>query len=321
MRCARTRVLPDPAPATMSSGPPSWSTASRCWGLSPSSSSSASGARPPGADGPPSGPVPAAAASAHVGTPAALTRAAWALACVAASTCGSCRGSPMSRPSKRVLISGQPYVAGPTPPARRTAVDGTGGRDHHRGPGRPVAVAATGAAPPPAGRRGWSSGPGHGGDEGRAHDGPLEVVRSAADGTTVWAGGQDVDTLSKVASSGGARCGRGIPARVRSRRWWRASGVAATPHRHPSSWTAPGPVERSRATMTRPDAGRLAEVLPQPAPTAYRGGHGLAKGEVRGAGRPRRRRLRRAGLEPGAGVLRGPRRDQARPGELLPLGR
>ena len=37
MRLVSTRVLPDPAPATMSSGPPSCRTASRCCGLSPSS--------------------------------------------------------------------------------------------------------------------------------------------------------------------------------------------------------------------------------------------------------------------------------------------
>ena len=71
MRWASTRVLPEPAPATMSSGPPSCSTASRCCGLSPTSSSSGSA---PGrlAPGPPSGPSPAAAASAQVGTPAGV---------------------------------------------------------------------------------------------------------------------------------------------------------------------------------------------------------------------------------------------------------
>src|ERR1700687_1098953 len=33
MRCVSTRVLPEPAPARMSSGPFLWVTASRCWGL------------------------------------------------------------------------------------------------------------------------------------------------------------------------------------------------------------------------------------------------------------------------------------------------
>src|SRR3954447_13074838 len=33
MRCASTRVLPEPAPATMSSGEPACSTAARCCGL------------------------------------------------------------------------------------------------------------------------------------------------------------------------------------------------------------------------------------------------------------------------------------------------
>ena len=45
MRWVSTLVLPDPAPATMSSGPPSWSTASRCCGLRPRISASASGKR------------------------------------------------------------------------------------------------------------------------------------------------------------------------------------------------------------------------------------------------------------------------------------
>ena len=36
MRCVSTRVLPDPAPATMSSAWPRYSTASRCSGFSPS---------------------------------------------------------------------------------------------------------------------------------------------------------------------------------------------------------------------------------------------------------------------------------------------
>ena len=46
MRCASTRVLPDPAPATMSSGVPSWTTAARCCGLSPSSRRSSAPAAP-----------------------------------------------------------------------------------------------------------------------------------------------------------------------------------------------------------------------------------------------------------------------------------
>ncbi len=40
MRRVSTRVLPEPAPATTSNGAPSWTTASRCGSLSPSSSSS-----------------------------------------------------------------------------------------------------------------------------------------------------------------------------------------------------------------------------------------------------------------------------------------
>src|SRR5665213_568262 len=40
MRRVRTRVLPEPAPATMSSGPPSCTTAARCWGLRSARSSS-----------------------------------------------------------------------------------------------------------------------------------------------------------------------------------------------------------------------------------------------------------------------------------------
>ena len=38
MRWVSTRVLPDPAPATMSSGPPGWVTASAWTGLRPASS-------------------------------------------------------------------------------------------------------------------------------------------------------------------------------------------------------------------------------------------------------------------------------------------
>ncbi len=37
-RCVSTRVLPDPAPARMSSGPSTWVTALRCSGLRPASS-------------------------------------------------------------------------------------------------------------------------------------------------------------------------------------------------------------------------------------------------------------------------------------------
>src|SRR3954453_13676548 len=45
IRRASTRVLPDPAPATTSSGAPSWTTAARWGSLSPSSSSSRVGPR------------------------------------------------------------------------------------------------------------------------------------------------------------------------------------------------------------------------------------------------------------------------------------
>src|SRR5664280_3635871 len=75
IRCASTRVLPDPAPATINSGAPWWMTAARCWGLRPSRS--ASGARlftgsscrpaPSGGESPP--------ASTQVGTPRASTSA------------------------------------------------------------------------------------------------------------------------------------------------------------------------------------------------------------------------------------------------------
>ena len=44
MRCVSTRVLPEPAPATMSSGPSAWVTASGWTGFSPSSSGSSGGA-------------------------------------------------------------------------------------------------------------------------------------------------------------------------------------------------------------------------------------------------------------------------------------
>ena len=43
MRCVSTRVLPEPAPATMSSGPSVWVTASAWTGLSPSRSGSSGG--------------------------------------------------------------------------------------------------------------------------------------------------------------------------------------------------------------------------------------------------------------------------------------
>src|SRR5580704_10478107 len=36
IRWVSTRVLPEPAPATISSGPPAWTTAARCCGLRPS---------------------------------------------------------------------------------------------------------------------------------------------------------------------------------------------------------------------------------------------------------------------------------------------
>ena len=37
MRCVSTRVLPEPAPARMSRGPPGWATAACCSGFKPSS--------------------------------------------------------------------------------------------------------------------------------------------------------------------------------------------------------------------------------------------------------------------------------------------
>src|SRR6187401_2505218 len=44
IRCVSTRVLPDPAPAMISSGPSTWVTASRWTGFSPSRRSSSKGA-------------------------------------------------------------------------------------------------------------------------------------------------------------------------------------------------------------------------------------------------------------------------------------
>ena len=44
MRCVRTRVLPEPAPATTSSGPPVWVTASNWAGFRPASNPSECGA-------------------------------------------------------------------------------------------------------------------------------------------------------------------------------------------------------------------------------------------------------------------------------------
>ncbi|SKF62552.1 Uncharacterised protein [Mycobacteroides abscessus subsp. abscessus] len=43
MRRVSTRVLPDPAPATTSTGDPAWMTASRCGVLSPANNSAGSG--------------------------------------------------------------------------------------------------------------------------------------------------------------------------------------------------------------------------------------------------------------------------------------
>src|SRR3954471_19712576 len=48
-RWVRARFLPEPAPATMSNGPPEWTTAARCWGFKPSRSVAGSTAsRTPG---------------------------------------------------------------------------------------------------------------------------------------------------------------------------------------------------------------------------------------------------------------------------------
>jgi hypothetical protein len=47
IRRVSTRVLPEPAPATTSSGAPAWTTACRCGSLSPSSSVSGSDVRRP----------------------------------------------------------------------------------------------------------------------------------------------------------------------------------------------------------------------------------------------------------------------------------
>ena len=75
MRWVSTRVLPEPAPATISSGVPLWVTAARCGSLSPSSS--ASGSRPaPAVRGAPAvGPRQAPASGRRLG--AARPRRGW----------------------------------------------------------------------------------------------------------------------------------------------------------------------------------------------------------------------------------------------------
>src|SRR3954447_19711129 len=112
MRCASTRVLPEPAPATMSSGSPSWVTAARCCGFNPSSSASGSTGRPaPGRWPAPSGGSPPA--SAHVGTPREST----------SPPAGGEVRPGRGRSSKRVLISPSRVRAAPDSaflPSRRS---------------------------------------------------------------------------------------------------------------------------------------------------------------------------------------------------------
>src|SRR6476620_4173583 len=123
MRLVSTRVLPEPAPATMSRGLPSWSTASRCCGFRPRSSSSGSVCRAPG----PSGPSPAAAAAAHVGTPKASTAASRAASVDAV-------GRGKGRSSKSVLMLPQAYGAA------ATATSSPGARQHRCGRSRRMAA-------------------------------------------------------------------------------------------------------------------------------------------------------------------------------------
>src|SRR4051812_24457977 len=103
MRCVRTRVLPEPAPATMSNGPPAWTTAARCWGFRPSSSVAGSTAsRTPGRRFSPgsSGRANRASAGWFMSGPSLLPRSddtpvPFCLS-VSLGTSGTTRGGPMS---------------------------------------------------------------------------------------------------------------------------------------------------------------------------------------------------------------------------------
>ena len=138
MRWVSTRVLPEPAPATMSSGPPSCSTASRCCGLSPTSSCSGSapgarrgrpavGAQPGGGGLGPGG---------HTGRVDQRRVGAGVGGGVHVRLVAAVRRSRGRR--RGCSCRGQPYVRATDPAlARRAPGHRRGGRDHHRGPGRP----------------------------------------------------------------------------------------------------------------------------------------------------------------------------------------
>ena len=109
MRWVRTRVLPEPAPATTSSGPSAWTTASDCTGLSPSSRSlmgswmAPSGRTPgdgaSGASGAPSGPASASAVSNRGTSWPGIARPIVGPGCDTGAECGHldfCQTSPVT---------------------------------------------------------------------------------------------------------------------------------------------------------------------------------------------------------------------------------
>ncbi len=107
IRRVSTRVLPEPAPATTSSGAPSWTTAARWGSLSPSSSSSLLGPRRDGG--------------------------------------GSAEAARCSKPGSGadVLMSSQPYGAAPTAPTPLGGVGrGLGGREPPHPRTAPLLLAA-----------------------------------------------------------------------------------------------------------------------------------------------------------------------------------
>src|SRR5690554_1306051 len=102
MRWVSTRVLPEPAPATMSSGPPWCSTASRCCGLSPSTSESGSSGARVGASGAKCSGSSGASPGTHESSSAADRPTGPSRGSAAA---GSWRGPGRGRLSKSVVIA------------------------------------------------------------------------------------------------------------------------------------------------------------------------------------------------------------------------
>ena len=312
MRWVSTRVLPEPAPATMSSGDPSCRTAARCCGLSPSSRASTRRVRASSraarswlaVDREPAGLPDAPDPGTRMVRPAGG----------AGSSVASDAGTPGSgRSSKRVLISPAslrpgPDTAGPRRPAGPPgpgdwAGAAASGNSRHR-PAGPVGPAGARRRPGPRRRRRAGRPARHRQDDagppraGRPRERPHRRGRAAPGRGTRCrpADGRARRRATRAAASGTPCAGRAPPAATpASRSSPPASssvGCSATPSwPGPTPWCSTSatsatstPTSRSpSASTSAPPCGRTCSCSRCPPP------HGRRRSRPRSAIRPETR--------------------------------